>query len=372
MSVTIRPYRRGGWEVDIQWRLPDGRRRRERKRVSVTSRSAAQRWGEARERELLVHGPAQPKKEVPTLSMFWPRFLEGHAEANRHKPSGIAAKETIGRVHLIPVLGARALDAITTEDVQRLKAHLRARSAKTVNNVVTVLSVMLKTAVEWEVIERVPCTIRHVPAPKPSATFHDFEAYERLVGAAKRQDARAYVIVLLGGEAGLRCGEITALEWLDVDLHKRQLCVQRSEWKGHVTAPKSGRLRYVPMTVRLAEALRGLRHLRGSRVLCQSDATPFTPKIVADHVRRAARLANLRPEGVHVLRHTFCSHLAMRGAPARAIQELAGHQDLSTTQRYMHLSPAAIEGAIRLLDRPAIGGFHGDIVETGTGENANS
>jgi site-specific recombinase XerD len=40
----------------------------------------------------------------------------------------------------------------------------------------------------------------------------------------------------------------------------------------------------------------------------------------------------------------------MRGAPARAIQELAGHQDLGTTQRYMHLSPAAIEAAIRLLD----------------------
>jgi hypothetical protein len=40
----------------------------------------------------------------------------------------------------------------------------------------------------------------------------------------------------------------------------------------------------------------------------------------------------------------------MRGAPARAIQELAGHKDLSTTHRYMHLSPAAIEGAIRLLD----------------------
>jgi hypothetical protein len=47
---------------------------------------------------------------------------------------------------------------------------------------------------------------------------------------------------------------------------------------------------------------------------------------------------------MHRLRHTFCSHLAMRGAPARAIQELAGHQGLTTTQRYMHLSPAAIEG----------------------------
>jgi integrase len=49
-------------------------------------------------------------------------------------------------------------------------------------------------------------------------------------------------------------------------------------------------------------------------------------------------------------RHTFCSHLAMRGVPARAIQELAGHQDLGTTQRHMHLSPAALDAAIRLLD----------------------
>jgi site-specific recombinase XerD len=55
----------------------------------------------------------------------------------------------------------------------------------------------------------------------------------------------------------------------------------------------------------------------------------------------------------------------MRGAPVRAIQELAGHQDLGTTQRYMHLSPAAIEAAIRLLetrsaDRPQ---GSGEIVE---------
>ncbi len=54
----------------------------------------------------------------------------------------------------------------------------------------------------------------------------------------------------------------------------------------------------------------------------------------------------------------------MRGAPARAIQELAGHQDLSTTQRYMHLSPATLESAIRLLDRPQTGAGIGDILET--------
>ena len=74
---------------------------------------------------------------------------------------------------------------------------------------------------------------------------------------------------------------------------------------------------------------------------------------------------------MHVLRHTFCSHLAMRGAPARAIQELAGHQDLSTTQRYMHLSPAAIEGAIRLLDRPRRGVGGGEDTSSYGGQPGN-
>jgi len=55
----------------------------------------------------------------------------------------------------------------------------------------------------------------------------------------------------------------------------------------------------------------------------------------------------------------------MRGAPARAIQELAGHQDLGTTQRYMHLSPAALDAAIRLLETPMESGTQarGEIVE---------
>lgn len=376
MSVTVRPYKRGGWEVDIRVTLPDGTEHRLRRRAPIASKSAAQRWGEDRERhwyaDLLNPRPEVAAKEVPTLAEFWPRFMEGHARANRQKPSGIATKDTIGRVHLLPMLGGLRLTDITTERVQQLKAALSEKSAKTTNNVLSVLSVLLRKAVEWAVIDRVPCSIRLLPIPKASMGFHDFDDYERLVEAARDAGSTTYVMVLLGGDAGLRCGEMMALRWADVDLRKRQMCVQQSDWKGHVTTTKGGRLRYIPLTERLASALHGHRHLRSERVLCQNDGRPLSQKMVRMQMLRVARRANVKNGGVHILRHTFCSHLAMGGAPAKAIQELAGHADLATTQRYMHLSPAAVEGAIRLLDHGRSRRAGGDILETPEVQIGNS
>src|SRR5205085_193302 len=267
------------------------------------------------------------------------------------------------RVHLLPALGHKRLDAIKSEDVQRLKRDLEAKSPKTVNNVLAVLSVLLKKAVEWEVIAHMPCAVKLLPVSKGSTRFYDFDEYEQLVEAARLLDPRTHLIALLGGEAGMRCGEMIALEWSDVDLGNRQLCIRRSDWNGQVTTPKGGRLRHVPMTRRLAAALSDHRHLRSTRVLCQDSTEPLTRQIVQTRAKRAARKAGLMHHGVHILRHTFCSHLAMRGAPARAIQELAGHQDLATTQRYMHLSPAALDAAIRLLEGPRPLTGRGDIVE---------
>jgi site-specific recombinase XerD len=104
------------------------------------------------------------------------------------------------------------------------------------------------------------------------------------------------------------------------------------------------------MTTRLTAALRDHRHLKGQRVLSQPDGAPLKVDMVGDHVRRAARPAGVAVSGAHRLRHTFCSHVAMKGAATVAIQRLAGHQDLRTTQRYMHLCPSALDDAIPLLE----------------------
>ena len=106
------------------------------------------------------------------------------------------------------------------------------------------------------------------------------------------------------------------------------------------------------MTATLREALRAAKHLKAPTVLCAPDGSILTQKMVRVVVGRAARKANLQ-SGVHRLRHTFCSHLAMHGIPARTIQEMAGHQDLTTTMRYMHMSPKSMDAAVLALDSPA-------------------
>ena len=223
------------------------------------------------------------------------------------------------RLHLTPHLGERRLDAIANEDVQRLKRALSTRAPKTVNNVLTVLSTLLKAAVEWNVIEHKPCTIRLLKVPKTSAVFHDFDIYERLVEAARTTDPQTHLIILLGGEAGMRLGEMIAPPWTDVDLGTRQMCVQRSDWNGQVTAPKNGRLRYIPLTVRLAAALQEHRHLKGPLVLYGDDDRPVLRRTLQNWVRRSgdrSRTAGSTCSGTPSVRTWRCE--APRPAPSRS------------------------------------------------------
>ena len=280
MSVKVRPYRRGGWEVDVRVLLPDGRERRERKERRCRRESARLRWGEARERELAdSRRPETPEGGAHTRGVRGAvsrRLRAGEpTEAERDRRQGDDPQRPSR-----PAARAKKLDAITNEDVQRLKHRLQTKAPKTVNNVLTVLNMLLKTAVEWDVIDRMPCTIRLLPTPKTSAGFHDFDEYERLVRRRRLDRRTAYLIVLLGGEAGLRCGEMMALEWSDVDLEKRQLRDRavRLERSRDGDEGRAAPLRAADDAVGGGAAAASAPARR--RVLVQRDGQPLTQKIV--------------------------------------------------------------------------------------------
>lgn len=394
MSVVVRPYvvavnhvegctrrRCGpdckrvteGWEVDIVLTHPDGEMHRERKKSPVSSKSGSKFWGEQRALDLVKNGRKVEKPLAPLLREFWPRYLESYCEANKQKPSTIQSKKETFEYRILPLLGEKRLDEIGEEDVQRLKAEMKDLKAKTINNVVCILVKALKVAVKWKVIPVMPVQTEQLKTDPPEMEFYEFADYARLVEAAEKVDRRALLVVLLAGDAGLRTGEMIALEWSDIDFRRHFISVARSEWNGKVTLPKGGKKRRVPMTKKLEATLQAHRHLIGPRVLYRDDGVSASKQTLTTWMTTAQKRAGLEVTGnKHQLRHTFCSHLAMHGATPIAIKELAGHRDLSTTMKYLHLSPAHLDQAIKLLDRARDEGF-GDILETppsATGDTA--
>ena len=369
MTVTIRPYTKGGkkgWEADIMLTIPGRPKIRERRKAPVKTKSAAKRWAEARERQLIQHytnpntededgKPDLATKEVPTLARFAPRYLEGYCEANRLRPSTIDRRKQAINTHLIPAFGRKRLDRITAEDLQRFKAERSHLRPTTVNQLLTILRCILNVAVDWKIIDALPVKVRKLKEGPGKLHFYDFEELDRLVLVAeKHRNTSRLVMVLLGAEAGLRCGEMRGLTWSDIDLERGTLTVSRTVWKNEEGPPKGGRVRTIPLAPRLRDALvRHRRAFRGPHVLWgRSGNRPTDTTIRAWLVAMQTELG-FDQTGPHILRHTFCSHLAMLAEPPEAIRKLAGHASLSTTQRYTHLSPRAEREAIAALQRPS-------------------
>jgi site-specific recombinase XerD len=133
---------------------------------------------------------------------------------------------------------------------------------------------------------------------------------------------------------GLRVAELTALDVGDVDLTGRRLTV----WG------KGGKQRVVPLGEPAADAL--ARWLHDGRHALVTEATPDGAAFLNSRGKRltprdARRIVDRRataPTHPHALRHTFATHLLDGGADLRVVQELLGHADLATTQRYTHVS----------------------------------
>ena len=145
-----------------------------------------------------------------------------------------------------------------------------------------------------------------------------------------RDDA---VLELLYG-SGVRVGELCGLRLDSLDLAGGAVTV----WG------KGAKQRRVPLSDPAVAAVRAWLGVRGEVVPAEAGAVVFgnerghalTPRDVRRIVdRRSPKGVSTHP---HALRHTFATHLLDGGADLRAVQELLGHADVSTTQRYTHVS----------------------------------
>ncbi|MFP5254968.1 MAG: tyrosine recombinase XerC [Acidimicrobiia bacterium] len=145
-----------------------------------------------------------------------------------------------------------------------------------------------------------------------------------------RDDA---VLEVLYG-SGLRVGELCGLQVEDLDLERGRATV----WG------KGGKQRGVPLSEASVAALRRWLELAEQLPAADADARAALfrnrrgRRLTARDVHRLLDRRAAAPTHPHALRHTFATHLLDGGADLRAVQELLGHADLATTQRYTHVS----------------------------------
>lgn len=379
MSVRRRSYRdpktgsvEDVWMVDVNFVHPDGREQRIRKVSPINTRRGAEEYERQLRASLLDGSFMREEVRTPTFDDFAKEFLETYVKAN-NKPSEVRGKECILNAHLKPQFGALRLDQLDALRIEQFKAAQLERklNPKTVNNHLVVLGTMLNVAKRWGKLGNVP-EIKRLKVRPPKTDFLSFEEAERLVDAAK-QEPEWWSMIVIALHTGLRLGELLALRWEDCDFVVKQITVASSDWQGHVGPPKSGRGRVIPLNAKARAALVSQRHLKGPLVWCQADGEAHTKDHLQAALRRSRRRAELRHFEWHVLRHSFASHLAMRGVPLKAVQELMGHASIEMTMRYAHLSPAVRRDAVDALLGPASGTIAArGIPETRTGTQDRS
>lgn len=373
IAMPVRRTPDGRWRYRVVVDLPNGKQIRisgcaPRHNNNKDAAKQAEKEHVLREIAEVEAAMKAPPKEVPTVREFSKIYLEV-SELN-NKPSSVETKEMLLRMHIVPRLGDLKLDAVTYAAIEDFKIALgktpvanaeknrgankraendnttRTLSPKTINNCLTVLRRMLVIAYKRGLMDKVP-EVEWLKTAKPEFDFLDFDEAERLVAAA---DGEWRTMILVALRTGMRQGELLALRWEDVDLVAGRITVCQNVVWGHIGTPKSGKGREIALGEEVLAALKAHRHLRGPLVFCRMDGVMMNSGEIKWPLWRACKRAGLRRICWHVLRHSFASHLVMRGAPLKAVQELLGHATIMMTMRYAHLAPEIARDAVRLLD----------------------
>ena len=292
-------------------------------------------------------GVCDPKKIF--FRVFAAEYLE-YSKANKAQSSYERDVTTIEK-HLVPVWGEHLLQRITGKDIEAYKVRrLEQVTASTVNRELALISNMFRKAVEWGYIKEAP--VAHMKKIKTGVRHFRYltcEEIDKLLDACRQSpNPQLYVFVVTALNTGMRLGELTALEWKDVDFKRGTLRVDNKE--DHHT--KNYEPRTIPMNDQLIEVLsKHPRRLDSPYVFARKGGEKF--RKMRTSFENAVKRAGIPHVRFHDLRHTFASHLVMGGVDIRTVQELLGHKDIRVTMRYAHLAPDHMRNAVKVLDRRA-------------------
>lgn len=273
----------------------------------------------------------------------------GHLSVERGASPHTVAAYTRDLRDYVGFLGARGVcepGAVSPNDVTAFVADLRARglAPSTIERRVAAVKGFHRFLVRESITENHPTA--RLPLPKVPERLPDvisIDEADKLLGQPFADSPlglrdRAIIEVLYG--SGLRVSELTGLDLTDVDLAE-----------GFVRVFGKGRKeRLAPVAGLASHALEayiahGRPGLRPRRSLASSDTSAVFLNARGTRLSRQAVFAIVRVHGErvglrlhpHTLRHSFATHLLEGGADLRALQEMLGHSDISTTQVYTHV-----------------------------------
>ena len=323
--------KRENWFIDY---YVNGRRKRERIGTSkkVAETVLKKRKVQIAEGKFLNIDRAERVK----FKDFAPIYLETQAKPNKRSWKTTDEKYL---KNLVPYFGEKYLHEITSEMLERYKAHRKETvSVASVNRELALVKCMFNKAITWGYANGNP--VRGVKLFKENnwrTRFLEREEIGRLLSCSPPM-LRAILTVALN--TGMRKGEIQNLKWRDVDFERSYIVVLYT---------KNGEKRFIPMNEAVKKALISVRkNPESAYIFAGKDGEPFNFRKSFETALRKSGIKDFR---FHDCRHTFASHLVMSGIDLNTVRELLGHKEPTMTLRYSHLSPDHKSRAVEILNR---------------------
>jgi integrase len=341
-SSGARKERRRGrlvWIIDFTYRDKAGRTQRYRHDAAVQTATAAR--AEAARLMFLAATTGSVVDETPPCITFDAFVAEDGLWRKLYLPKLRPA--TRGRYldllgqGILEHFGQLRLDQVDAMTVRSYAAKLASRKPKAIQARphLSLVSAILKAAHECGELRELP---ELPPLPRGSQKLPDCPDDTEIEAILAVASGWLRIAIALSCYAGLRSGEVRALEVRDVDLRRGRLLIRRSISATEVVLPKNGKERSVPIAPPLRPileaAIKGKLPL--ARVIVNQAGTTPKRQDLWNDLDALLERNKLRHRSFHSIRHYWCSALLDRGVSLMAVKEGAGHSDLKTTQRYLH------------------------------------